>query len=213
MTFGRIPVAIILLIAVSSVSWIGCQKTGKQPPESSAVAKAIAAKKRRAKEAGQQQLHRVKEVEVQNDNRAQGDENDNATAFTVQTKGGQQLTRNGVTYFPGQLHKNNTLLVAIYPNDIRADYMIKKTRFVMTEDQIQVARKLAMEYDDAFKRLLAKRSEILSSADADQDIDAVIQDIDMDFADLIFEIRIRINREILSAEQQQRVKQKYATEQ
>ncbi|MEM7781861.1 MAG: hypothetical protein AAF623_00675 [Planctomycetota bacterium] len=140
--------------------------------------------------------------------RDQADANANRVQRVV-TKKPPVLERDGVTYFPAQVNKVNTILVMAYQSDIRADYVIVNTRFVMKEDQILEAKKLVQEYDWQFDEIMEKRHQFLETVDSETDLELGLLDIRMDIADLISKIRQRIHREILNEEQQQILMDKY----
>lgn len=129
---------------------------------------------------------------------------------TVTVKKPPLFTRNGKTYHPGSLHKNNTTLVLAYQNDIRADYIISDKRSLLTEDQIFTAKRIAMEYDRDFNRILKNRSERLAEATSPEEFEAIILEVKMDTADLIAKIKSRIYVEVLTHEQTLQLKAKFA---
>jgi len=108
---------------------------------------------------------------------------------------------NGTTYTPGQLHKNSSLLVLAFEPDIRADYVIMTTRELLDDEQSARAKTLALTYEDQFKELIRKRSSILEGAADYKDVDGEILKVQMKLADLLRQIRSRINIEILTQEQ------------
>lgn len=109
--------------------------------------------------------------------------------------------RNISNYFAGQLGKNNTLLVLAYQPDIRASYLIRNSRTLLDDQQMVEAKKLALSYDERFLELRRRRAAILEQATDDQNIEEQLMEIRMDIADLIDEVRIRVSREVLTAEQ------------
>ena len=105
---------------------------------------------------------------------------------------------NGVTYTPGQFHKNSSLLVPAFEPDIRADYVIMTTRELLDDEQSAEAKKLALTYENQFKELIRERSAILENASDRKDVDGEILKVQMKLADLLRQIRNRINLEIMT---------------
>ena len=105
---------------------------------------------------------------------------------------------NGVTYTPGQFHKNSSLLVLAFEPDIRADYVIMTTRELLDDEQSAEAKKLALTYENQFKELIRERSAILENASDRKDVDGEILKVQMKLADLLRQIRNRINLEIMT---------------
>ncbi len=108
-------------------------------------------------------------------------------------------------YLDAQLHKNTTLLVLAYQPDIRADYLISTVRTVIDDEQYKVAKKLARQYDDQYKRVLNERAAILEVATDDKDVEGPLLELRKQVADLNATIRMRIIREILTREQRKKV--------
>ncbi len=108
---------------------------------------------------------------------------------------------NGLTYTPGQLHKNSSLLVLAFQPDIRADYVIMTTRELLNDEQSVQAKKLALTYEDQFTELERQRAAILGNASDLNDVDREILKVQMSLADLLRQIRSRINLEIMTHEQ------------
>ena len=108
---------------------------------------------------------------------------------------------NGATYTPGQFHKNSSLLVLAFEPDIRADYVIMTTRKLLNDDQSAEAKKLALTYENQFKELIRERAAVLENASDRKDIDRDILKVQMKLADLLRQIRNRINLEIMTHEQ------------
>lgn len=111
--------------------------------------------------------------------------------------------RGDKTYTEASLHKNSTLMPLAFPDDVRVDFLILPTRYLMNDEQIEVARKMVHEYDEQYKDILAKRNEILETATDDQklQIEDQLIELRMDVYDLNSMIKIRILSEILDEEQ------------
>jgi hypothetical protein len=108
-------------------------------------------------------------------------------------------------YLDAQLHKNTTLLVLAYQPDIRADYLISNVRTVIDDQQYKVAKKLARQYDDQYKRILDERAAILEVATDEMDVEGPLLALRKQVADLNATIRMRISREVLTREQRKKV--------
>ncbi|MEL7498038.1 MAG: hypothetical protein AAFN77_10535 [Planctomycetota bacterium] len=111
------------------------------------------------------------------------------------------LQRQGTTYSPGQLHKNNTTLMLVYEGDIRADILVKKYQRFIDETQIKQAKTLVRSYHDRFVELRQERAAILEHATDDQDVAAMLLDNKLDIVDLMSEIRIKVMNDIMTKEQ------------
>lgn len=112
------------------------------------------------------------------------------------------LTRNGKTYNPNQLHKNQTLLVLAAQSDIRARLVLAPFRTVISNDQYDAAMEIALAQDQQFEELLRERASVLETAFDGQDVEAKLIDIKMRTSDLLIGTRSKIQRTVLSKEQQ-----------
>ena len=108
-----------------------------------------------------------------------------------------------------QLHKNVTLLVLVYPPDLRADFLIKNLRRWMNEEQIKRALAIALTYEDRYLELRDRRAAILEHANDESDVAGQLLAVRQAIADLNLEARNRINREILTTEQRKAMQEHY----
>lgn len=114
-------------------------------------------------------------------------------------------------YSEAALHKNNTLLVLAYQSDIRADFHVNTVRPYISEEQARRAKRLALSYDWRYTELRRERAAILERAtDETRDqVEADLLAVRKKVVDLNAEIRGRINREILTPEQFQQVRERF----
>ncbi|MFK7767469.1 MAG: hypothetical protein AB8B55_09630 [Mariniblastus sp.] len=120
-------------------------------------------------------------------------------------------TRNGLTYDVARLHKNHTLLVLAYEPDIRASHMFFHLRNVLSPEQAELARKIAISYEPGFQEIIRKRADILENArDDDPELQTKLLNLKLDIADLTQAIRSQIFQDVLTAEQKKNENQKTA---
>ena len=123
------------------------------------------------------------------------------TGDRVTVKKEPLLTRNGKTYNPNQLHKNQTLLVLAAQTDIRARLILSPFRTIIDDEQFEVAYDIAMAHDQQFNELLRERASVLETAFDGQNTGDKLTDIKMRTADLLIKARRKIQQTVLSAEQ------------
>ncbi len=111
------------------------------------------------------------------------------------------VERDGKTYQPYHLNKNQTLLLLAAQPDIRSRILASTVREVTTPEQQRAAEKLAATFDQQYVEILRQRTAILESAVDGVDIEAQLLDLRMTTADLTARVRTRINEQILTQEQ------------
>ena len=117
----------------------------------------------------------------------------------------QPQERNGKTYKPHHLNKNQTWLLLAHEPDIRADFIASTIRQVATPQQQLEAERIAASFDQQYIEILRRRTAILETAMDGDDTDAKLLDLKMDIADLTGRIRLKINQEVLNKEQRHKM--------
>lgn len=119
------------------------------------------------------------------------------------------IDEQGVTFTPAQFDKNNSLLVLAYQSDIRADFVVMTARPFLSTEQCNLAKQMALTYENQFQDLARQRATILASATNDNDVDRRILKVQMKLASLLRQIRMRINIEIMTPAQREESRQVY----
>jgi len=119
------------------------------------------------------------------------------------------LQRNGKTYQPYHLNKNQTLLLLAAQPDIRSRILASTVREVTTPQQQLAAEQLAATFDQQYVEILRQRAVILETAVDGGDTEAKLLELRMTTADLNAKIRRKINQEILTQDQRSELQRNF----